>query len=140
MANVWGPFFDCAHISENTSFNAADRSKVFHPHLQGKLTRFPIEFFPLTTNSACFTEGNVAQILSYHVPGMSAFLLEVDHEDEARRRKHETARTMAAAKEMRHWNPEAHIGDDEYILSPRTSKQRWLRPPLARPTSKRCGG
>eukprot|EP00873_Tetraselmis_striata_P036217 jgi/Tetstr1/456481/TSEL_043204.t1 len=22
---------------------------------------------------------------------------------------------MAAAKEMRHWNPEAHIGDDEYI-------------------------
>eukprot|EP00873_Tetraselmis_striata_P036750 jgi/Tetstr1/457014/TSEL_043678.t1 len=57
------------------------------------------------------------QILSYHVPGMSAFLHEVDHEDEARRRKHETARTVAAAKEMRHWNPEAHIGDDEYILA-----------------------
>eukprot|EP00873_Tetraselmis_striata_P039372 jgi/Tetstr1/459636/TSEL_004992.t1 len=48
---------------------------------------------------------------------MSAFLSEVDHEDEARRRKHETARTMAAAKEMQHWNPEAHIGDDEYILA-----------------------
>eukprot|EP00873_Tetraselmis_striata_P023339 jgi/Tetstr1/443603/TSEL_031602.t1 len=58
------------------------------------------------------------QILSYHVPGMSAFLLEVDHEDTARRRKHETARTMAAAKEiMRHWNPEAHIWDDEYTLA-----------------------
>eukprot|EP00873_Tetraselmis_striata_P013953 jgi/Tetstr1/434217/TSEL_023328.t1 len=55
------------------------------------------------------------RILSYHVPGMSAFLPEVDQKDEARRRKHETARTMAAAKEMRHWNPEAHIGDDEYI-------------------------
>eukprot|EP00873_Tetraselmis_striata_P008833 jgi/Tetstr1/429097/TSEL_019060.t1 len=24
---------------------------------------------------------------------------------------------MAAAKEMRHWNPETHIGDDEYILT-----------------------
>eukprot|EP00873_Tetraselmis_striata_P021768 jgi/Tetstr1/442032/TSEL_030213.t1 len=23
---------------------------------------------------------------------------------------------MAAAKEMRHWNPEAHIGDDGYVL------------------------
>eukprot|EP00873_Tetraselmis_striata_P042787 jgi/Tetstr1/463051/TSEL_007989.t1 len=58
------------------------------------------------------------QILSYHVLGMSAFLPEVDHEDEARRRKHETTRAMAAAKEMRHWNPEAHIGDDdEYILA-----------------------
>eukprot|EP00873_Tetraselmis_striata_P044566 jgi/Tetstr1/464830/TSEL_009569.t1 len=48
---------------------------------------------------------------------MSAFLPEVDREDEGRRRKHETARTMAAAKEMRHLNPEAHIGDDEYILA-----------------------
>eukprot|EP00873_Tetraselmis_striata_P023135 jgi/Tetstr1/443399/TSEL_031412.t1 len=57
------------------------------------------------------------QILSYHVPGMPAFLPKVDHEDKARRRKHETARTMTAAKEMRHWNPEAHIGDDEYILA-----------------------
>eukprot|EP00873_Tetraselmis_striata_P002952 jgi/Tetstr1/423216/TSEL_001334.t1 len=56
-------------------------------------------------------------ILSYHVPGMFAFLPEVDHEDEARRRKHKTARTLAAAKEMRHRNPEAHIGDDEYILA-----------------------
>eukprot|EP00873_Tetraselmis_striata_P004010 jgi/Tetstr1/424274/TSEL_014842.t1 len=57
------------------------------------------------------------QILSYHVPGMHAFPHEVDHEDEARRRKHETARTMAAAKEMRHWNPEANIENDEYILA-----------------------
>eukprot|EP00873_Tetraselmis_striata_P042704 jgi/Tetstr1/462968/TSEL_007916.t1 len=57
------------------------------------------------------------QILSYHVPGMPAFLPEVDHEDEARRRTYETARTMAAAIEMRHWNPEAHVGDDEYILA-----------------------
>eukprot|EP00873_Tetraselmis_striata_P033461 jgi/Tetstr1/453725/TSEL_040681.t1 len=65
MAKVWAPFFDCAHISENTSFSAADRSGVFHPHLQGKLTRFPIEFFPLTTNSACFTEGNVAQTVRH---------------------------------------------------------------------------
>eukprot|EP00873_Tetraselmis_striata_P045435 jgi/Tetstr1/465699/TSEL_000890.t1 len=48
---------------------------------------------------------------------MSAFMPEVDHEDEARRRKHKTTRTMAAAKEMRHWDPEAHIGDDEYILA-----------------------
>jgi len=24
---------------------------------------------------------------------------------------------MATAKEMWHWNPEAHIGDDEYILA-----------------------
>eukprot|EP00873_Tetraselmis_striata_P008665 jgi/Tetstr1/428929/TSEL_018905.t1 len=24
---------------------------------------------------------------------------------------------MAAAKEMRHWNPEAHIGDDGYVLA-----------------------
>eukprot|EP00873_Tetraselmis_striata_P002702 jgi/Tetstr1/422966/TSEL_013744.t1 len=29
----------------------------------------------------------------------------------------ETARTMTAAKEMRHWNPEAHIGDDGYVLA-----------------------
>eukprot|EP00873_Tetraselmis_striata_P015083 jgi/Tetstr1/435347/TSEL_024265.t1 len=65
MAKVWAPFFDCAHISENTSFSAAGRSEVFHPHLQGKLTRFPIEFFPLTTNSACFTEGNVAQTVRH---------------------------------------------------------------------------
>eukprot|EP00873_Tetraselmis_striata_P005895 jgi/Tetstr1/426159/TSEL_016486.t1 len=61
MAKVWPPFFECAHISENTSFNAVDRPKVVHPHLQGKDTRFPIEFFPLTTNSACFTVGNLAQ-------------------------------------------------------------------------------
>eukprot|EP00873_Tetraselmis_striata_P036687 jgi/Tetstr1/456951/TSEL_043621.t1 len=61
--------------------------------------------------------GTGVQILSYHVPGMSAFLPSVDHEDEARRRKHETARTMAAAKEMRHSYLEAHIGDDEYILA-----------------------
>eukprot|EP00873_Tetraselmis_striata_P044140 jgi/Tetstr1/464404/TSEL_009197.t1 len=65
MAKVWAPFFDCAHISENTSFSAVGRSEVFHPHLQGKLTRFPIEFFPLTTNSACFTEGNVAQTVRH---------------------------------------------------------------------------
>eukprot|EP00873_Tetraselmis_striata_P023539 jgi/Tetstr1/443803/TSEL_031791.t1 len=52
--------------------------------------------------------------LSYHI---HVFLPKVDHEDEARRRKHETSRTMAAAEEMRHWNPEAHIGDDEYILA-----------------------
>eukprot|EP00873_Tetraselmis_striata_P004656 jgi/Tetstr1/424920/TSEL_015413.t1 len=50
--------------------------------------------------------------------------LAVDHEDKARRRKHETARTMAAAKEMRQWNPEAHIGDDEYILADRGAKVR----------------
>eukprot|EP00873_Tetraselmis_striata_P041889 jgi/Tetstr1/462153/TSEL_007218.t1 len=56
------------------------------------------------------------QIMSYHVPGLAAFLPEVDHKDEAYRRMHETARTMAAAKEMRHWSPEAHIGDDDYIL------------------------
>eukprot|EP00873_Tetraselmis_striata_P011910 jgi/Tetstr1/432174/TSEL_021630.t1 len=24
---------------------------------------------------------------------------------------------MTAAKEMRHWNPEAHIGDDGYVLA-----------------------
>eukprot|EP00873_Tetraselmis_striata_P036549 jgi/Tetstr1/456813/TSEL_043487.t1 len=50
--------------------------------------------------------------------------LAVDHEDKARRRKHETARTMAAAKEMRQWNPEAHIGDDEYILADRGANAR----------------
>eukprot|EP00873_Tetraselmis_striata_P046037 jgi/Tetstr1/466301/TSEL_010834.t1 len=27
------------------------------------------------------------------------------------------ARTMTAAKEMRHWDPEAHIGDDGYVLA-----------------------
>eukprot|EP00873_Tetraselmis_striata_P045579 jgi/Tetstr1/465843/TSEL_010463.t1 len=68
-------------------------------------------------NTCAMMPGPEWQILSYHVPGMSAFLPEVDHEDEARRRKHEIARTMAGAKEMRHWNPEAHIGDDECILA-----------------------
>eukprot|EP00873_Tetraselmis_striata_P028588 jgi/Tetstr1/448852/TSEL_036078.t1 len=256
LAKVWAPFFECAHISENPSFNTKDRLDVVYPHLHGKLTRFPIEFFPLATNSPCFSVGNLPQtvrhfgfsdtaankialtldivptkvftstaasgvrkpwpaptplaerlvaprlvgesspitdptvatlvgnqdflqtpvrsffgsqdlcdrvadlgdrlvaarlagslgeekawtfigggrkqlhldmsgammpgpewqILSYHVPGMAAFLPEVDHKDEAYRRMHETARTMAAAKEMRHWSPEAHIGDDDYIL------------------------
>eukprot|EP00873_Tetraselmis_striata_P013665 jgi/Tetstr1/433929/TSEL_023106.t1 len=268
LAKVWAPFFECAHISENPSFNTKDRLEVVYPHLHGKLTGFPIEFFPLATNSPCFSVGNLPQtvrhfgfsdtaankialtldmwevaaasslgvvpwleqnrpevlaelrkvrnlctgrlaqskslvplgvvddryrmdvcdgnedaatysrpglaflvpaqdvhasppkggvnpafatrcprckevagvspcfriflslhpntcammpgpewqILSYHVPGMAAFLPEVDHKDEAYRRMHETARTMAAAKEMRHWSPEAHIGDDDYIL------------------------
>eukprot|EP00873_Tetraselmis_striata_P015673 jgi/Tetstr1/435937/TSEL_024819.t1 len=71
----------------------------------------------LHPNTGTMMPGPEWQILSYHAPGMAAFLHEVEHEDEARRRKHETARTMAAAKEMRHWNPEAHIGDDEYILA-----------------------
>eukprot|EP00873_Tetraselmis_striata_P040701 jgi/Tetstr1/460965/TSEL_006117.t1 len=73
-------------------------------------------FESLNPNTCAMTRGPKWQILSYHVPGMPAVLLEVDIEDEARRRKHETARTMAAAKEMRHWNPEAHIGDDEYSI------------------------
>eukprot|EP00873_Tetraselmis_striata_P045465 jgi/Tetstr1/465729/TSEL_010354.t1 len=283
LAKVWAPFFESAHISENPSFNTKDRLEVVYPHLHGNLTRFPIEFFPLGTNSPCFSVGNLPQtvrhfgfsdtaankiaptldmvptkvltstaasgvrklwvralpephnehayadrkralqeingsqgvwpetswqdavesvlfvecqsrtvkhcgysirsvrewhndyemrrgiqhiknkrftksnntcqpcrgssaprtvlvnnryyqvvaaprqagamtpgpewqILSYHVPGLAAFLPEVDHKDEAYRRMHETARTMAAAKEMRHWSPEAHIGDDDYIL------------------------
>eukprot|EP00873_Tetraselmis_striata_P011665 jgi/Tetstr1/431929/TSEL_021418.t1 len=53
--------------------------------------------------------------MAISVPGLCAFLPEVDHDNEACRRQHETARTMAAAKEMRHCNPDAHIGDDEYI-------------------------
>eukprot|EP00873_Tetraselmis_striata_P029131 jgi/Tetstr1/449395/TSEL_036490.t1 len=74
-------------------------------------------FESLHPNTGAMMPGPEWLILSYHVPGMFAFLPEVDHEDEARCRKHETARTMAAAKEMRHWNPEAHIGDNEYILA-----------------------
>eukprot|EP00873_Tetraselmis_striata_P040561 jgi/Tetstr1/460825/TSEL_005986.t1 len=59
-------------------------------------------FLSMHPNTGAMMPGPEWQILSYHVPGMSAFLPEVDHEDEARRRKYETARTMAAAKEMRH--------------------------------------
>eukprot|EP00873_Tetraselmis_striata_P028630 jgi/Tetstr1/448894/TSEL_036120.t1 len=59
-------------------------------------------FESMHPNAGAMMSGPGWQNLSYHVPGMSAFLHEVDHEDEARRRKHETARTMAAAKEMRH--------------------------------------
>eukprot|EP00873_Tetraselmis_striata_P020962 jgi/Tetstr1/441226/TSEL_029482.t1 len=66
-------------------------------------------------NTCALMRGPEWHILSYHVPGMYAFLHEVDHEDKARHRKHETARTMAAAKVMRHWNPEAHIVDDEFF-------------------------
>eukprot|EP00873_Tetraselmis_striata_P040040 jgi/Tetstr1/460304/TSEL_005604.t1 len=74
--------------------------------------------FPcLHPNTGAMIPGPEWQILSYHVPGMSAFLPEVDYEDEARRRMYETATTMAAAKEMRHLNPEANIGDDDYILA-----------------------
>eukprot|EP00873_Tetraselmis_striata_P023653 jgi/Tetstr1/443917/TSEL_031869.t1 len=73
-------------------------------------------FLSLHPNTGAMMPGPEWQILSYHVPGMAAFLPEVDHKDEAYRRMHETARTMAAAKEMRHWSPEAHIGDDDYIL------------------------
>eukprot|EP00873_Tetraselmis_striata_P024091 jgi/Tetstr1/444355/TSEL_032246.t1 len=65
MAKVWAPFFDCAHISENPSFNTKDRLKVVYPHLHGKLTRFPIEFFPLATNSPCFSVGNLPQIVRH---------------------------------------------------------------------------
>eukprot|EP00873_Tetraselmis_striata_P028638 jgi/Tetstr1/448902/TSEL_036128.t1 len=66
-----------------------------------------------------------------------AFLLPalVDHEYKARRRKHETARTMAAAKEMRHWNQEAHIGDDYILADVKAAVAE-----AARLTSKRCGG
>eukprot|EP00873_Tetraselmis_striata_P016151 jgi/Tetstr1/436415/TSEL_025246.t1 len=69
-------------------------------------------FESLHPNIGAMMPGPEWQILSYHVPGMSDFLHEVDHEDEARRHKHETAGTNTAAKEMRQWDPEAHIGDD----------------------------
>eukprot|EP00873_Tetraselmis_striata_P024285 jgi/Tetstr1/444549/TSEL_000279.t1 len=59
-------------------------------------------FESMHLNTGAMMPGPEWQILSYHLPGMSAFLHEVDHEDEARRCKHETARTMAATKEMRH--------------------------------------
>eukprot|EP00873_Tetraselmis_striata_P041653 jgi/Tetstr1/461917/TSEL_006995.t1 len=65
MAKVWAPFFECAHISENTSFNAVGSPKFVYPHLYGKLARFPIELFPLTTKSACFMEGNLPQTLRH---------------------------------------------------------------------------
>eukprot|EP00873_Tetraselmis_striata_P013940 jgi/Tetstr1/434204/TSEL_023315.t1 len=74
-------------------------------------------FESMHPNTGATMPGPEWQNLSHQVLGMSAFLPEVNHEDEARRRKHETARTMAAAKEMRHWYPEAHFGDDEYILA-----------------------
>eukprot|EP00873_Tetraselmis_striata_P041891 jgi/Tetstr1/462155/TSEL_007220.t1 len=64
MAKVWAPF-DCAHISENPSFNTMDRLEVVYPHLHGKLTRFPIEFFPLATNSPCFSVGNLPQTVRH---------------------------------------------------------------------------
>eukprot|EP00873_Tetraselmis_striata_P010168 jgi/Tetstr1/430432/TSEL_020242.t1 len=73
-------------------------------------------FLSLHPNTGAMMPGQEWQILSYHVPGLAAFLPEVDHTDEAYHRMHETARTMAAAKEMRHWSPETHIGDDDYIL------------------------
>eukprot|EP00873_Tetraselmis_striata_P044471 jgi/Tetstr1/464735/TSEL_009482.t1 len=62
--------------------------------------------------------GPESQILSYHVLGTSAFLPNVDHEDEAVA----STRTTRDSEnhdggETRHWNPEAHIGDDEYILT-----------------------
>eukprot|EP00873_Tetraselmis_striata_P046087 jgi/Tetstr1/466351/TSEL_010881.t1 len=59
-------------------------------------------FESLHPNTGAMMLGPEWLILSYHVPNMSAFLPEVDHEDEARRRKHETTRTMATAKKMRH--------------------------------------
>eukprot|EP00873_Tetraselmis_striata_P026600 jgi/Tetstr1/446864/TSEL_034342.t1 len=66
MAKVWAPFFECAHISENPSFNTkADRTVVVYPHLHGKLTRFPIKFFPLATNSPCFSVGNLPQTVRH---------------------------------------------------------------------------
>eukprot|EP00873_Tetraselmis_striata_P039564 jgi/Tetstr1/459828/TSEL_005177.t1 len=65
MAKVWAPFFECAHISENPSFNTKDRLEVVYPHLHGKLTRFPIEFFPLATNSPCFSVGNLPQTVRH---------------------------------------------------------------------------
>eukprot|EP00873_Tetraselmis_striata_P042018 jgi/Tetstr1/462282/TSEL_007300.t1 len=61
MAKLWAPFFECAHISENPS-NTKDRLEVVYPHLHGKLTRFPIEFFPLATNSPCFSVGNTVRM------------------------------------------------------------------------------
>eukprot|EP00873_Tetraselmis_striata_P007196 jgi/Tetstr1/427460/TSEL_001759.t1 len=73
-------------------------------------------FISLHPNTGTMMPGPEWQILPYHVPSLCAFLHEVDHENEAYRRQHEKARTMAAAKEMRQWNPEAHIGDDEYIV------------------------
>eukprot|EP00873_Tetraselmis_striata_P043292 jgi/Tetstr1/463556/TSEL_008435.t1 len=65
MAKVWAPFFECAHISENPSFNTKDRLEVVYPHLHGKLTRFPIEFFPLATNSPCLSVGNLPQTVRH---------------------------------------------------------------------------
>eukprot|EP00873_Tetraselmis_striata_P009458 jgi/Tetstr1/429722/TSEL_019615.t1 len=94
-------------------------------------------FESLHPNTCAMMPGPEWQIMSYHVPGMSAFLHEVDHEDEARHRKHETARTTAAAKEMRHWYPEAHIRDDEYILADRGANAR--RPGQRGATARRPG-
>eukprot|EP00873_Tetraselmis_striata_P007049 jgi/Tetstr1/427313/TSEL_017482.t1 len=75
-------------------------------------------FISLHPNTAAMMPaGPEWRILSYHVPGVCAFMPEVDDENEAYRLQHDTARTMAAAKEIRHWNPEAHIGDDEYIVA-----------------------
>eukprot|EP00873_Tetraselmis_striata_P038566 jgi/Tetstr1/458830/TSEL_045213.t1 len=89
-------------------------------------------FESLHPNTGAMMPGPEWLILSYHIPGMSAFLPEVDHDDDMGRTraavrvchdeglvpgKHETARTMAAAKEMRPCNPEAHTGDDEYIFA-----------------------
>eukprot|EP00873_Tetraselmis_striata_P019991 jgi/Tetstr1/440255/TSEL_028606.t1 len=73
-------------------------------------------FLSLHSNTCAMMLGPEWRILPYHVPGLAAFLPEVDHKDEAYCRMHETAKTMAAAKGMRHWSPEAHIGDDDYIL------------------------
>eukprot|EP00873_Tetraselmis_striata_P029689 jgi/Tetstr1/449953/TSEL_037007.t1 len=65
LAKVWAPFFECAHISENPSFNTKDRLEVVYPHLHGKLTRFPIAFFPLATNSPCLSVGNLPQTVRH---------------------------------------------------------------------------
>eukprot|EP00873_Tetraselmis_striata_P039426 jgi/Tetstr1/459690/TSEL_005045.t1 len=65
MTKVWATFFECAHISENPSFNTKDRLEVVYPHLHGKLTRFPIEFFPLATNSPCFSVCNLPQTVRH---------------------------------------------------------------------------
>eukprot|EP00873_Tetraselmis_striata_P021362 jgi/Tetstr1/441626/TSEL_029853.t1 len=75
-------------------------------------------FISLHPNTgAMMPSGPEWRILSYHVPGVCAFMPEVDDENEAYRLQHDAARTMAAAKEIRHWNPEAPIGDDEYIVA-----------------------
>eukprot|EP00873_Tetraselmis_striata_P000082 jgi/Tetstr1/420346/TSEL_011466.t1 len=65
MAKVLAPFFECVQISCKSSFTFHPRRDVFYPHLMGKLTRFPIEFFSLATNPPCFREGDETPVVRH---------------------------------------------------------------------------